>query len=70
MFILRWPRIFQGNQSNRYVLLNSKVVDYINFILRAGEFKNCPMEKVSRQTTHRPVHWSVLELKTMNEWGF
>ena len=28
-------------------MLNSKVVDYINFILRAGEFKNCPAEKVS-----------------------
>ena len=39
--------LFQGNQSNRYVLLNSKVVDYINFILRAAEFKNCSTEKVN-----------------------
>ena len=35
-----------GNQANRYVILNCKVVDYINFILRAGEFKDCPFEKV------------------------
>ena len=27
-------------------MLNSKVVDYINYILRAAEFKNCDPEKV------------------------
>lgn len=36
----------QGNQQNRAMMLNSKVVDYINYILRAAEFKNCDTEKV------------------------
>ena len=36
----------QGNQHNRSVMLNSKVIDYINFILRSGEFKNIPQDKV------------------------
>ena len=35
-----------GNQANRACILNGKVVDYINFILRAGEFEQCPPEKV------------------------
>ena len=38
---------FQGNQHNRSVMLNSKVIDYINFILRAGEFKNCDASQVN-----------------------
>jgi len=44
---VRW-RVFcrQGNQQNRAMMLNSKVVDYINYILRAAEFKNCDPEKV------------------------
>ena len=37
-----------GNQANRYIILNCKVVDYINFILRAGEYSDCPFEKVSK----------------------
>ena len=36
----------QGNQANRNVIVSSKVVDYINFILRAGEFDDCELEKV------------------------
>ena len=39
---------FQGNQHNRSVMLNSKVIDYINFILRAGEFKNCDGSQVNK----------------------
>ena len=35
-----------GNQENRMVMLTNKVIDYINFILRAGEFDDCPQEKV------------------------
>ena len=42
----------QGNQQNRAMMLNSKVVDYINYILRAAEFKKCDPEKV-RHTTSR-----------------
>ena len=38
--------IMQGNQANRSVLLNSKVIDYVNFILRASEFPTCSAEKV------------------------
>lgn len=37
---------FQGNQPNRSVMLNSKIVDYVNFILRAGEFKGCTKEQI------------------------
>ncbi|ESN99323.1 hypothetical protein HELRODRAFT_162846 [Helobdella robusta] len=36
----------QGNQLNRSVMLNSKVVDYINFILRAAEFSGCSLNKI------------------------
>ncbi len=39
-----------GNQSNRYVILNCKVVDFVNFILRAGEYDDCPFEKVTSST--------------------
>lgn len=37
----------QGNQENRVVVYDRKVVDYINFILRAGDIADCPPEKVS-----------------------
>ncbi|XP_013381715.1 inositol 1,4,5-trisphosphate receptor type 3 isoform X4 [Lingula anatina] len=33
-----------GNQANRVVLLDNKVVDYINFILRAGKYEGISME--------------------------
>ena len=36
----------QGNQQNRAMMLNSKVVDYINYILRAAEFKNCDLSLI------------------------
>ncbi|XP_052817063.1 inositol 1,4,5-trisphosphate receptor type 3-like isoform X2 [Mya arenaria] len=35
-----------GNQENREVIYNKKVIDYINFILRAGEIADCSPEKV------------------------
>ncbi|XP_046366515.2 inositol 1,4,5-trisphosphate receptor type 3-like isoform X5 [Haliotis rufescens] len=35
-----------GNQENRSVIYDKKVIDYINFILRAGEIADCPIEKV------------------------
>jgi hypothetical protein len=37
----------QGNQENRVVVYDRKVVDYINFILRAGDIADCPPDKVS-----------------------
>lgn len=37
----------QGNQDNRVVIFDNKIIDYINFILRAAEFQSCPTEKVS-----------------------
>lgn len=39
--------ILQGNQLNRSVMLNSKIIDYINFILRAAEFCGCSIDSVS-----------------------
>ncbi|XP_078335085.1 inositol 1,4,5-trisphosphate-gated calcium channel ITPR2-like [Crassostrea virginica] len=35
-----------GNQDNRVVIFDNKIIDYINFILRAAEFQSCPTEKV------------------------
>ncbi|CAG5128028.1 unnamed protein product, partial [Candidula unifasciata] len=30
-----------GNQENRVVIYDNKIIDYINFILRSGEFSDC-----------------------------
>lgn len=35
-----------GNQENRVVMHDRKIIDYINFILRAGEMQDCPSKKV------------------------
>ncbi|CAL1526674.1 unnamed protein product [Lymnaea stagnalis] len=35
-----------GNQENRVVVYDMKVIDYINFILRAGEIEDCTIDKV------------------------
>lgn len=35
-----------GNQENRAVIVSHKVVEYINFILRSGEFESCTTEQV------------------------
>ncbi|XP_055891550.1 inositol 1,4,5-trisphosphate receptor type 1-like isoform X4 [Biomphalaria glabrata] len=34
-----------GNQENRVVIYDNKIIDYINFILRSGEFGDCSTEK-------------------------
>ncbi|BFZ19742.1 hypothetical protein BsWGS_22781 [Bradybaena similaris] len=34
-----------GNQDNRVVIYDNKIIDYINFILRSGEFGDCSTEK-------------------------
>ena len=44
--VFRWI-CFQGNQENRVSVYDKKVIDYINFILRAGDIADCPIEKVS-----------------------
>ena len=36
----------QGNQDNRIVIYDNKIIDYINFIMRAGDFADCTTEKV------------------------
>ena len=36
----------QGNQDNRIVIYDNKIIDYINFIMRAGDFADCSTEKV------------------------
>lgn len=38
--------ICAGNQDNRVALLDSKIVDYINYILRTPEFPFCDPEQV------------------------
>lgn len=38
-----------GNQANRYVILNCKVVDFINFIIRTGQFDDCSHDQVGFQ---------------------
>ncbi|KAL4233980.1 hypothetical protein ACF0H5_005635 [Mactra antiquata] len=35
-----------GNQENRVVIYDNKIIDYINFIMRAGDFEDCPTDKV------------------------
>ncbi|CAG2222632.1 unnamed protein product [Mytilus edulis] len=35
-----------GNQENRIVIYDNKIIDYINFILRAGDFESCTTEKI------------------------
>ncbi|KAK3610323.1 hypothetical protein CHS0354_029792 [Potamilus streckersoni] len=35
-----------GNQENRVVIYDNKIIDYINFILRAGDIANSPTEKI------------------------
>ncbi|PVD20342.1 hypothetical protein C0Q70_18496 [Pomacea canaliculata] len=35
-----------GNQDNRIVIYDNKIIDYINFIMRAGDFANCCTEKL------------------------
>ena len=45
MNVSNWTRL-QGNQENRVSVYDKKVIDYINFILRAGEIADCPIEKV------------------------
>ena len=37
---------FQGNQENRIVIYDNKIIDYINFIMRAGDFEDCATDKV------------------------
>ncbi len=38
---------FQGNQENRSVILNNKIIDYINFILRMSRFDGCTPQQVT-----------------------
>ncbi|GFR59759.1 inositol 1,4,5-trisphosphate receptor type 1 [Elysia marginata] len=35
-----------GNQDNRVVIYDNKIIDYINFILRSGDFPDCSVEKI------------------------
>ena len=47
MQILQFMSFFKGNQENRLVIYDNKIIDYINFILRAGDFEDCSTDKVS-----------------------
>ncbi|XP_055955374.1 inositol 1,4,5-trisphosphate receptor type 1 [Patella vulgata] len=35
-----------GNQENRVVIYDNKIIDYINFIMRAADFANCTTDKI------------------------
>ncbi|WAR13356.1 ITPR1-like protein, partial [Mya arenaria] len=39
-----------GNQDNRIVIYDNKIIDYINFIMRAGDFEDCPIDKEVKDT--------------------
>jgi hypothetical protein len=40
--------LLQGNQENRAAVYDNKVIDYINFILRAGDFQGCTPDQVNK----------------------
>ena len=48
-----------GCQQNRAVILTHKVVDYINFILRAGEPAGCPPLKVGHHWADYYYPWKI-----------
>ena len=50
---------FQGNQENRVVIYDYKTIDYINFILRAGDIAECPPEKVGIEIYSVNNGWSI-----------
>ena len=47
-----FTEILQGNQANRMVMLNNKVVDYANIILRADNFSSCQVDQVHLCIVH------------------
>ncbi len=38
--------LLQGNHQNRAVILNGKIVDYTNFVLRMNHFEGCDFQQV------------------------
>lgn len=50
---------FQGNQENRIVIYDNKIIDYINFIMRAGDFEDCTIDKViiSQFYIYSTIYW-------------
>ena len=46
-FLLFSSHPLQGNQENRTVILNNKIIDYVNFIMRMDDFGECSVDKVS-----------------------
>ncbi len=61
--LLQSPFSFlQGNQENRVVILNNKIIDYINFILRVGRFADCdPNQVISLKTAIGTLLRSLIE---------
>jgi hypothetical protein len=45
--------IFQGNQQNQAVIFDHKICDYINHILRVGQFKGCGKKEVRKSRQHK-----------------
>ena len=48
--------VLQGNNANKLVVLDSKVCDYINCILRRGNFHKCSDDEVSLITHGAHCH--------------
>ena len=48
LYTLHIVPLSQGNTQNQIVVFDCKVIDYINFILRGGQFQNCDLKMVNR----------------------
>ena len=53
---------FQGNQENRVVVYDRKLVDYINFILRAGDIADCGPEKVRHYVCFGVLRFFIIDI--------
>lgn len=53
---------FQGNQENRVVVYDRKLVDYINFILRAGDIADCGPEKVRHYVCFSALRFFIIDI--------
>jgi hypothetical protein len=41
-----------GNQATRSEIINCKIIDFVNVILRTGDYPECEKEQVSKQWLH------------------
>lgn len=43
---IRYIYILQGNEVNKLTLLNNKIVDYVNLLLRKRDYEGCTLDQV------------------------